>query len=237
MLQLREVTIDFGQGPLLEAASLETEAGGTLLGIQGTNGSGKTSLLRVVANVGTPAAGERVGPTTCAYVPPTIDPLAMRSGDWLRLFPRANRHDPLPLLQALHFDSDLSKRLRDLSFGNLRKLLLAEALTSGEELIVIDEFTAGLDRRGAVVARSAVTQLADAGTTIVLADQQDRDFPPGTSVYTISDRSLVPAVTTSTASTTAIAEDPQVDVRLRGPRAELPKLAEIASSHGFEVLP
>lgn len=227
---LRDVTIAFGDQEVLRAASLAVAAG-DVIGIHGANGSGKTSLLRVFANAAVPAVGSRSGPSTCAYVPPTIDPLPLRCGDWLGLFPRARRDDPQPVLRELGFDSDLSKRLGDLSFGNLRKLLLTEALTSGEPLIVIDEFAAGLDRHGTAAAHVIVARLAAMGVTIVLADQQDRAFPLGTRMFEIADQTIAPVgVVTDCA-------DQQVEITVRGPESQLNALIDSARSHGFEPSP
>jgi len=126
-------------------------------------------------------------------------------------------------LQRLGFDSDLSKRLADLSFGNLRKLLLAEALTSGEPLIVIDEFAAGLDDHGTTAVHAMVNALARNGTAIVLAEQQGRPFPTNTQLFAIQDHRLVPTTV----------PDQATDVLLRGPRSRAAELVTVAADLGF----
>lgn len=50
--------------------------------------------------------------------------------------------------------------------------MLAEALSSTEQLIVIDEVSAGLDKQGVAGLTGIIRNSATAGTAFVLADQQ-----------------------------------------------------------------
>lgn len=221
---LHNVTIQFESTPLLSGVSVGANPG-EVVGIQGPNGSGKTSLLRIIANIASPAGGSRIGPQSCAYVPSTIDPLPLRASDWLRHFPRGQRRDPRPVLQELNFDSDLSKKLPELSFGNLRKLLLVEAFTSGEPLLVIDELTAGLDRRGSAAASGVLNRLARTGTTVVISDQENRPLPTNARALEINGQSLIEVANRSF--------DEQVEITLRGPRSKIAELTQSAGTFGF----
>lgn len=188
-VELRDVHLAFGGAAILDGVTVRIDAG-EALSLRGTNGAGKTSLLRVFANVTRPTSGTRVGPDTCAFVPPSFDPLPMRAGEWLSMMPRSDRSDPRPALDELGFDSDLSKKLADLSFGNLRKLLLAEAMTSGERLLIIDELTSGLDAQGIEATRTRLLALIDAGNTVIAADQHGRPTLRGATKLTLSDGML-----------------------------------------------
>jgi NitT/TauT family transport system ATP-binding protein len=53
----RDLTVRFGQRPILERIELEVRAG-EFLCVVGASGSGKTTLLRVLAGLARPAAGE-----------------------------------------------------------------------------------------------------------------------------------------------------------------------------------
>jgi len=114
----------------------------------------------------------------------------MRVGEWLTLLPRHNRGNVSAMLDELGFDSDPAKKLADLSFGNLRKLMLAEAMTSGETLLVIDEVTAGLDARGIEATCTQLQVLAATGCAIVSADQHDRPVPHGAKLFDLVEGSL-----------------------------------------------
>ena len=55
-VELEDVDVDFGAGPVLERINLTVEAG-DFLGLIGPNGSGKTTLLRVILGLLPPTRG------------------------------------------------------------------------------------------------------------------------------------------------------------------------------------
>ena len=127
------VSVRFGRTVVLGGIDFSV-ASGSCSAISGANGAGKTTLLRVLAGVFRPNAGRRVGPSSCAYVPAVVEHTSISAGKRLAGVPRKKRTDPNEMLEALGFDGDLRSDCRALSFGNSRKLLLAEALSSGERL-------------------------------------------------------------------------------------------------------
>ena len=44
----------------------------SVVSVRGTNGSGKTSLLRLLCGVCAPTTGTQLGPSSCTYVPAAI---------------------------------------------------------------------------------------------------------------------------------------------------------------------
>ena len=56
MLRVADVSVDFGGGAGLDAASIEVDEG-DVLAILGPSGSGKTTLLRVIAGFDSLSAG------------------------------------------------------------------------------------------------------------------------------------------------------------------------------------
>jgi len=59
-----------------------------------------------------------------------------------------------------------------LSFGNLRKVLLADAFSSRADLIVVDEATEGLDSRGASALVELMAAARSRGAGVLFAEQQ-----------------------------------------------------------------
>ena len=224
VVALRDVTVRYGRRTVLDRVSLAV-AGGEILALRGRNGSGKTTLLRVLANVARPAGGCRTGPATCAWVPAALEPPSVAAGAWLDGLPRRRPGDRRAALERLGFDGDLGAGCRTLSFGNLRKLVLAEALTAGQSLVLVDEVSAGLDTAGLDGLSQLVEAVAAAGTAVVLADQDSRPLP-------LAHRS-VRVVRGGLRSGGEAAGDEVVEVLLEGPAARVGDLWAAAHRLGF----
>ncbi len=175
VVSLRDVTVSYGSLVVLDSVST-TVVSGEVVAVRGVNGSGKTTLLRVLVNASKPKSGERIGPSRCAYVPAALTPPGIAARTWLRAMKRPNRQDSMQCLDRLGFNAGMRSSCSSLSFGNLRKLILAEALSSGERLIVIDELSAGLDDRGLDGLSELVAELSQDGTAMVLADQHNNEI-------------------------------------------------------------
>ena len=70
------------------------------------------------------------------------------------------------------------RRIHQLSFGELRKLLLARALVRDPELLVLDEPCDGLDPESRAAVLAGVEALARAGTPLVLVTHHAEDLVP-----------------------------------------------------------
>ncbi len=155
-----------------------------------------------------------------------VEHTPVTAGNWLAAMPRSARSDPNVMLEALGFDGDLGAPCRALSFGNSRKLLLAEALSrSGEQFVVIDEVSAGLDQRGLDGLHRAVAELREAGCAFALADQQTRPVRGADVAYLVADRGVRIDVAGERSS-----------IHLTGPTASLSALVDGAAELGFAVV-
>jgi zinc transport system ATP-binding protein len=167
-VELEDVDVDFGAGPVLERINLTVEAG-DFLGLIGPNGSGKTTLLRVILGLlpptrGTvrlfghpPAAFRQWG--RLGYVPQraTLDrslPVTVREVvatgllPSLGLFGRLSasaRERITEVLNQVGMAAQAGARIGVLSIGQQQRVLIARALVSKPELLILDEPTGGVD--------------------------------------------------------------------------------------------
>jgi ABC-2 type transport system ATP-binding protein len=222
-IRLDGATVRFGRVQVLRAVSLTIDDG-EFVCVRGGNGAGKTTLLRLVAGAIRPARGRREGPRSCAYVPAALAPPSMSVAGWIRGVRRDRVDDPWAALTALGFDGTTDRSCRELSFGNLRKVLLADALTSAAALVALDEMHAGLDHSGRVALDQLVTSARARGVVVVAAAQDD-DAVDGT------DRTWV--VGDGQVHEGTLGEPGTVRRTLRGPLASEHELLAAAERLGF----
>lgn len=163
---------------------------GELLLVQGGNGQGKTSLLRLLTGLARPEEGdvlwrgETIHRQAEAYhaemvylghangVKDDLDPVEnLRFADGLqgRRFdePRA-----IATLNQLGLDRCLDLPCRVLSFGQRRRVALAALLLAGAALWILDEPLTGLDVHAVALMEGLIRDHLDAGGLVVATTHQ-----------------------------------------------------------------
>ena len=136
---------------------LEARAG-ECVSIVGPNGGGKTTILKMLAGLLNPTAGDafRRKSLRIGYMPQTLAPdwsMPMTARDFLHLRPARGRDARERSARALEScglsPAILPRQLRALSGGELRRLFLARLLADRRiDLLALDEPTQGMDVRG-----------------------------------------------------------------------------------------
>jgi molybdate transport system ATP-binding protein len=81
------------------------------------------------------------------------------------------------LLDRLRLHDLARKRIHSLSFGQMRRLLIARAIVRRPALLVLDEFTNGLDREARRDVLTLLEELADE-VQMIFASHRNEDFIP-----------------------------------------------------------
>jgi ABC-type branched-subunit amino acid transport system ATPase component len=167
---------------------------GEVLALLGTNGAGKSTILRVIAGLGTPARGVvRQNGRAITYVSPE-----MRTRLGLRMLPGGKgvfhemtvqenlevaaynyRVDPADAKRRIEGVYELlpelvekKKRLAsELSGGQQQLLALARVLIADPEILIIDELSLGLAPIMVERLVEVVRALRDKGLTIIVVEQ------------------------------------------------------------------
>jgi ABC-type Mn2+/Zn2+ transport system ATPase subunit len=186
LITFRDVTLAYGPHPVLEDLDFAIEEG-EVLGLVGPNGGGKTTILRAVLGVLEPRRGtvRRHRPDLrFGYVPQrsrldsrwplrTVDVVLMGSYRQVGLMRRpssSERDEAMALLDFVALGEHALKRFSTLSGGQQQRALLARALITRPDVLVLDEPSAGLDVAGTAQLLRIVGELhRERGLTVVLS--------------------------------------------------------------------
>jgi heme exporter protein A len=194
-IELNQLRRDFGERPALDRVSLSLAAGETLV-VMGPNGTGKTTLLRVMATLLRPSGGHarvldcelpreawklrgRVG--YLGHEPLLYRELSgrenLRFHARLHGIPAAAAESRIErLLHELGIERRADERTDQLSIGMRQRLALCRCLLHDPELLLLDEPEAHLDAEGRELARVALGERAGA-TRVVVTHDPERALP------------------------------------------------------------
>lgn len=165
ILDVRDVCFSYGAQEVLHNVSFQVGAR-TMAAIVGPNGGGKSTLLLLLLGVLTPRHGSirvfgdapAVARRRVGYVPQQLqfDPkfpvnamdvvlMGRVNRDHVGPFRRADREAALQALEQVSMADRRRRAFASLSGGERQRVLLAQALVSDPELLLLDEPTASVD--------------------------------------------------------------------------------------------
>jgi ABC-type Mn2+/Zn2+ transport system ATPase subunit len=190
LIAFRNVTMGYGRKIVLSRVTWDIQAG-DFVGLVGPNGSGKTTLLRGLLGVLRPQQGEirrcqphTATPPVCSYVPQekaveplfplsVLDVVLMGRSAVLRPGRRPGAMDRRLALESLGYVglAELAAApFQELSGGQKQRVLIARALATAPDVLVLDEPTSGMDLASEKHLMALITDLhGQQRLTIVLA--------------------------------------------------------------------
>jgi ABC-type Mn2+/Zn2+ transport system ATPase subunit len=190
------VSFAFGAHRVLDGVGLEISPG-EFTALVGPNGAGKSTLLRIVLGLLAPQAGRvelfgapprrladrwRLGyvpqrPRLAPDLPATVEEVVAagrlaKQGWWRRTRP-ADRAAVAHALESVALEELRKHRVVELSGGQQQRVLIAKALASEPELLVLDEPIAGVDAQAQRLFRDSLLHLLrEHGAAVLLVSHE-----------------------------------------------------------------
>jgi branched-chain amino acid transport system ATP-binding protein len=193
-LSIREVVAGYGRGDILHGVDLEVEAG-SITCVIGPNGAGKSTVLKAVSGLLRPRSGVIIldGETISSRSPREIVGRGIVHVPQERsLFPSMNVWDNVLMGGYVLPHAVVRRRIEEvaqrfpivrerrraragsLSGGEQKITEIARAMMLKPRVVLMDEPSMGLDPKGRRVVFQTVKELNQAGTTVVLVEQNAR---------------------------------------------------------------
>lgn len=168
VIEIRDVWFAYDGAWVLEGVNLDIEYG-EFIGLIGPNAGGKSTLIKLILGLLEPSRGaitvlgqspvaarERIGyvPQYAAFprdfpvsVLETVLLGGIRKGMHIGRFSKAEQQHAQAALDAVEIGELRSRSLNELSGGQLQRVMIARALVSEPEILLLDEPTANIDVR------------------------------------------------------------------------------------------
>ena len=182
ILKISNLTKKYGLLTAVSNLSFDIEKG-SVYGILGPNGSGKSTTLGIVLNVVNKTSGNFSwfsGELTTHQALKKVGAIIERPN----FYPYMTAHQNLKLvckIKGISYDSidrtletvglidRKHSKFSTFSLGMKQRLAIASALLNNPEILILDEPTNGLDPQGIHQIREIIKEIAQQGTTILLA--------------------------------------------------------------------
>ena len=172
MLSVSKINFERYFEPVFEPVSFALEAGDLLL-VTGANGCGKTTLIRVLADILHPTSGEFLHRTNSMgyvghYLGIKDDLSVLENLRFMRDFLGTSKRSCDDVIKQIGLGRVSEQLARTLSAGQRKRCALARLLLSNSELWLLDEPYSNLDRQGMAMLDGLLHRHIDAGGACAL---------------------------------------------------------------------
>lgn len=181
ILSIQSITKFYGRIRALHEVSFEVPPG-SVYGVLGPNGSGKTTMLGIVMNVlqangggyswfgEPPSEKQRKQIGTLLETPNFYHYLSGERNLQIAAAIKGHGHEDIPrVLEMVKLSERKDSKFSTYSLGMKQRLAIASCLLGNPSVLVFDEPTNGLDPVGIAETRELIRELSREGKTILLA--------------------------------------------------------------------
>ncbi len=165
LLRARDIGVERAGRWLVRHVDLRVRTG-EIVTLIGPNGSGKSTTAKIILGLLDPDEGrvELASNLSIGYVPQslTIDPTLPLTVKWLMTLTAPHcREDIEAALRSVRASHTLNRAVQLLSGGEFQRVLLARAILSKPQLLVLDEPVQGVDYAGQIALYELIGSLRD----------------------------------------------------------------------------
>lgn len=180
MISVSEVCVHRRSTVCLAPCSLKIQSA-SVLALVGANGSGKTTLLHLLAGIIKPTDGIVDGSPRVSFVaqdqshhswmPISVDEV-LKMGRYRGLLHRLRSEDRIAIdtaAERLKIAHLRSRRFSELSGGERQRVIVARAIASSADLVLLDEPITGLDLPSQEIILQVIAEEAARGASVVFS--------------------------------------------------------------------
>lgn len=181
--------------------------GGKIYGLIGTNGSGKTMLMRILAGLIRPSEGEiivnghRVEYGKKLYFDMGViiekpeffnDLTGMENLEMLaKLKGKIGKDEMIDAMNRVQLDPNNEKKVKEYSLGMRQRLGIAQAIMEDPEVLILDEVTNALDEEGIKMVYEVLNEEKKKGKIIIISSHNRIDIDTlCDEIYLVKNQSL-----------------------------------------------
>lgn len=184
ILAASDLAVQRGKKRLIESLDFKLPRGSSL-GVVGPNGVGKSSLLRILAGLDRPASGSVKVEGTVAYLPQDVnlksdlnvlEMVLLGRTRYLKWYQQPNSTDRAEAerwLEMMSLEHLAQSSFMTLSGGQKQLVLIAQALTSECNLLILDEPSSALDLQNQEKLFAILNELQEVKSLTVIFSTHD----------------------------------------------------------------